>query len=55
MHYYILGLLAVLASTPAWAADLGGNTGTDVWQMVWSAGPVVQGVLFILIVFSVVS
>jgi biopolymer transport protein TolQ len=55
MHYYILGLLAVLASTPALAADLGGNPGTDVWQMVWSAGLVVQGVLFILILFSVVS
>ncbi|MBU1155271.1 MAG: protein TolQ [Proteobacteria bacterium] len=55
MHNYILGFLAVFAPTPALAANLGGSTGADVWQMVWSAGPVVQGVLFILIVFSVVS
>ncbi len=55
MTNYILGFLAAFTPTAALAANLGGNRGTDVWQMVWSAGLVVQGVLFILVVFSVLS
>ena len=39
---------AIGVSTPAWAA-------ADVWQMVLDAGPVVQVVLVILLLFSVIS
>lgn len=55
MNNYILGFLAAFTPTPALAANLGGNAGADVWHMVWSAGAVVQGVLLILVIFSVVS
>ncbi|MCB2225501.1 MAG: protein TolQ [Desulfarculaceae bacterium] len=54
MTNYILVFLAVFSPTLAWAAN-GVGRGTDVWDMVWSAGLVVQGVLLILIIFSVVS
>ncbi len=58
MINYILVLTAILGwATPAWAApgSLGGQGGTDVWQMVLGAGLVVQGVLIILAVFSILS
>ncbi len=43
--------------TPAFAAQspIAGGGGTDVWQMVWNAGFVVQLVLLMLILFSVLS
>jgi biopolymer transport protein TolQ len=57
MDNYILGLIADLGGRAAFAAQspLGGSGGTDVWAMVWSAGLVVQGVLWILVAFSVIS
>jgi biopolymer transport protein TolQ len=55
MTNYILVFLAIFSPATAMAAPLGAGRGTDVWDMVWTAGLVVQGVLFILVVFSVVS
>ena len=54
MTNYILGFLIVFSPSLALAAPLGAR-GADVWDMVWSAGAVVQGVLLILVIFSVVS
>lgn len=43
-----------LAAAPAWAAPSPGG-GMDVWQLVLDAGPVVKFVLFLLLLFSVIS
>ena len=58
MTDYILGFLSnwqgftPLMATPA---PLAGQGGADVWRLVWQAGPVVQGVLLILVLFSIMS
>ncbi|MFH1057825.1 MAG: protein TolQ [Pseudomonadota bacterium] len=52
MSNYIWGLLA---GTPAFAAQAPLGGGTDVWQMMWNAGFVVQLVLLMLVLFSVLS
>jgi biopolymer transport protein TolQ len=61
MTNYIWGLLGSWA--PGFAAQiqttstssLGSSHGTDVWQMIWNAGLVVQFVLLLLVLFSVLS
>jgi biopolymer transport protein TolQ len=58
MHNYILGYLADLVTGgTAWAAQspFGGARGTDVWELVISSGPVVQFVLWLLVLFSILS
>ncbi len=58
MHNYILGFLAdLMGGGAAWAAQapLGAGRGTDVWELVISAGPVVQVVLWLLVLFSILS
>ncbi len=58
MINYILGFFADATSalaSPAAQAAVGGNAGTDVWRMVYGTGLVVQGVLIILVLFSVIS
>jgi len=58
MSNYILGFLDNIAfGQTAWAAQtpLGDGRGADVWQLVISAGPVVQVVLWLLVLFSILS
>ena len=58
MSNYILGVLGQLLTPPplfALQAGVGGGGGTDVWHLVVGAGPVVQGVLWLLVGFSVLS
>ena len=52
---YILGFLGPV--TPAFGAQLplGRTAGTDVWQMMFQAGFVVQLVLLVLVLFSVMT
>jgi biopolymer transport protein TolQ len=54
MANYILRFLTDFGPLPAYAATVGGR-GADVWDMVVSAGGVVQFVLLILVAFSVIS
>jgi biopolymer transport protein TolQ len=58
MDNYILGFIANLGmGGTAWAAQapMGTGRGTDVWQLVLGAGPVVQVVLWLLVLFSILS
>lgn len=50
----LLGLILGTA-TPSPASALGGTNSTDIWQMIFNASWVVQGVLIILVLFSVLS
>lgn len=52
MISYILGFLLVILLP---GAGLAAASSMDVWSLVWQAGWVVQGVLLLLIIFSVVS
>ncbi len=58
MDNYILGLLGNLGiGGIAWAAQapLAAGRGTDVWELMLSAGLVVQFVLWLLVLFSILS
>jgi len=50
---YILGSLGFVTPALAAQASLGRTGGTDVWQMMFQAGFVVQMVLLMLVIFSV--
>ena len=56
MHTNMLGLLDLLTGFDLAAqTPLSPGRGTDVWQMMWEAGLVVQLVLLTLIIFSLLS
>ena len=61
MINYILGLIATIAITLTAGAAMAepvaaaAGNGMNIWQLVWDAGYVVKFVLFLLVLFSVIS